>query len=224
MGKLNKLAIVSAVAATVTAITAYGQTAPSHDAQTGIRSSTAAIGGNKDDTRMFAAQVVNAQAQIVNAQAQLKARNEAARLVETRAATDDKGRPTGAVMYLADPGDPASGRVHVTEAQRATEHARYEANRRRRVGESVSITASEPARARRNEQARAGVETPPALSVQSRAEIRWSESAWSGITASERATAVPNEQMARAIDRAAPSKNAGASDDRRARDILSGLR
>ena len=109
---------------------------------------------------------------------------------------------------------------------RANEHARYEANKRR-----GSITASEQARARINEQARAGVDAPAGLSVQSRtdtapprAEIGSSELARSGITASERAAAAFNEQNARAIDRAAASENAGPSDDRRARDILSGLR
>jgi hypothetical protein len=197
MHRLKQLAIASAVAATFAA-TAHGQSTSTFDPQTGIRSGTAVFSGNKDDARVF------------------EAREEAARL-QTRAVTDDKGRPTGAVMYLADSNDRANGRVHVTEAQRAAEHARYEANKRR-----VSITASEQARARI--QARPGLEAQAGLSVHSRVEIGSSELARSGITASERATAAFNEQNARAVDRAAASQNAGASDDRRARDILSDLR
>ncbi len=166
----------------------------------------------------------NAQPQVVNAQSQSKAREDLRPAMQANGSTADKGRPTGAIVYLADP-KPA-GRPQITEAMRATEHARYEANKRR-----GSITASEQARARINEQARAGVDAPAGLSVQSRtdtapprAEIGSSELARSGITASERAAAAFNEQNARAIDRAAASENAGASDDRRARDILSGLR
>lgn len=165
----------------------------------------------------------NAQPQMVNAQSQSKAREDLRPATQVNGSTADNGGASGAIVYLADP--KAAGRPQITEAMRAAEHARYEANKRR-----VSITSSEQARARINEQARAGVEAQAGLSiqprtdtVQSRAEIGWSESARSGIAASERATAALNEQNARAIDRAA-SENAGVIDDRRARDILSDLR
>ena len=164
------------------------------------------------------------QPQMTNAQPQPKGREELRPAAQGNGTAADNGRPTGAIVYLADP--KATGRPQMTEAMRANEHARYEANKRR-----VSITASEQARARINEQASAGVDAQAGLSVQSRtdtvpsrAEIGSSELARSGITASERAAAAFKEQNARAIDRAAASENAGASDESRARDILSGLR
>lgn len=159
----------------------------------------------------------NPQPQMVNALSQSKVREDLRGVTKANGSTPDKSRPTGAIVYLADP-KPA-GRPQITEAMRAAEHARYETNKRR-----VSITASEQARARINEQARPGLEAQAGLSVQSRAEIGSSELARSGITASERATAALNEQNARAVERAAASQNAGASDDRRVRDILSDLR
>ena len=153
----------------------------------------------------------NGQPQVVDAKPQLNARIAA----EAAGSGTAKNRPGGAIVYLADP-KPA-GRLQLSEAARASEHARYEANKRR-----GSIAATEQARARINEQARAG-EMHTGSSSQSGPELRSSDLSRSGFIARERAISPSTEAVARANDRAAPPAD-GISDERAARDILSRLR